>query len=134
MSSEEKIDGWKLEQFQEKAPDLLELAEAFLAGANGRWNISSVADGPGWWGDEDGFFVGTYSGTVPGHDGPGCWTVIWVGKDDALLDMRWNNPKDGETYTEGIYRMGHADLTRLLHDLPKPFTAYGATMVEVDGE
>lgn len=125
MATDKEIDGWTLEQFREKAPDLLELAEAFLAGANERWHVSAVADGPGWWGKETGFFLDTYTGTLPGHDGPGCWTVIWVGKDYALLDLRWNNPKDGETYTQDMYRMSHGSLTRLLNDLPKPFWAYG---------
>lgn len=124
MSSDtDKIDGWMLEQFQEKAPDLLELAESFTKGADDRWYIQGVADGPGWWGEDDGFFLDT---TVdnPGYEGLSA--AIWVGKDRVRFQLR------SDKWIEADYLMDHDSLRAYLDSLPKPFTAYGVT--EVEGE
>ena len=91
-----------------------------------------MATGPGWWGEEDGFFLDTTVAN-PGYE-HGFDLVIWIGKDHAHIRVLLDWLGHGDWRLDADYRMEHADLRAYLDSLPKPFTAYGATMMEVDGE
>lgn len=125
MATDEKIDGWMVEQFQEKAPDLLPLAESLTAGAAERWYVCGVAPGPGWWGDEDGFFLEVV-GNHPGLEASDL--RIWVGLDHAHIQvlLDW----DGEWRLDSEWRMEHGNLRAYLDSLPKPIWAYGVEEIE----
>ena len=125
MATDDEIDGRMLEQFREKAPDLLPLALTYTAGACERWHISGVAPGPGWWGEGDGFFLDV-RGNHPGLEA--CDLRIWVGLDHAHIQvlLDW----DGEWRLDSDWRMEHGNLRAYLDSLPKPFWAYGVEEIE----
>ena len=128
MSSEERISDLMLEQFQEKAPDLLGLAESFMEAADGRWYLQGVATGPGWWGEEDGFFLDTTVAN-PGYEHD-TWIIYWIGRDHVRVRVLVGWREFGEWALDADYRMEHDDLRAYLGNLPRPLRSYGMEEVE----
>ena len=122
--------------FRKEAPELLDLAESFDAGADDRWHISGVATGPGWWGVDTGFWIATVVDN-PGWSGRGYWAVFWVGERDAQVKLLTSDEPEEEFsayewMVDAHYRISHDNLRAYLDNLPRPIWAYGVE--EVDGE
>jgi len=124
----EAIHEYTRQQFQEKAPDLLPLAESFAEGADERWHIFSVASGSGWYGEGDGFFLDVNVAN-PAFERD-TWIIYWVGRDHVRVRVLVGWSGSGEWALDADYRMGHDDLRAYLDNLPRPFTAYGVEEVE----
>jgi hypothetical protein len=102
-----------------------ELQDRFMEGAAGRWHIQGDVEGPGWWGEGDGFFIETLA-KHPGYED--FWLILWVGADHAIV--RVMDRHNDEWWLDSDYRMTHEGLLSYLRGLPKPFTEYGANVIE----